>query len=80
MNETEPITDLLDLTADTRTVREHRRDPLAGCLLASNVALACLCGIFALVTHREWLRICDVAGAIFGVLEFGRLLAARNFD
>jgi hypothetical protein len=74
-NSTKVITDLIG----TIPVTEHRRDPLKGLLLAANLALFAVAGLWALWTHRDWLRIIDVAVAILALAEFTRLLIARNF-
>lgn len=81
MNETSPITDLLDLEAligPTTPVLAHRRDPLRTVLIVDALALFFMSGLWALWTHREWIREIDVALAILALCELVRLLLSRR--
>lgn len=73
MNETErfdPITE----PVGTIKVDRHTDDWLRRSLLASNLALMCGAGLWAIWTHREWIRAFDTVLVLVALAEFTRVL------
>jgi hypothetical protein len=65
-NQTEPLQDL----AGSRLRPAERPDPLDRYIQADRLVLFALAGVWALLTHRDWLRVIDTVIAVGALVSW----------